>query len=247
MDSGLYAVLTGWVARSQALDLAANNLANVSTTGYKAEREFYRSFAASARRLGLTPLNRAVNDYGVLGGASIDLHAGSTEKTGNDLDVALEGSGFLVAKTSAGERYTRNGNLSISPTGLLVTSAGDPVLGEEGPIQIPNGKISISPDGTLSSDGAIVAKLRLADFVPGTQLTQEGHTYLAAPKGSEQPASSPGLRQGFLESSNLNPVEGAVNLVELQRQTGLLQRALSIFHNDFNRTAVQELPNVQNV
>jgi flagellar basal-body rod protein FlgF len=55
------------------------------------------------------------------------------------------------------------------------------------------------------------------------------------------------LRQGFLESSNLNPVEGAVNLVELQRQTGLLQRALSIFHNDFNRTAVQELPTVQNV
>jgi len=69
MDSGLYAVLTGWVARSQALDLAAINLANVSTTGFKAEREFYRSFAASARRLGLTPLNRAENDYGVLGGS----------------------------------------------------------------------------------------------------------------------------------------------------------------------------------
>ena len=168
-------------------------------------------------------------------------------KTGNDLDVALEGSGFLVAKTSAGERYTRNGNLSIGPTGLLVTSAGDPVLGEEGPIQIPAGKISISPDGTLSSEGAIVAKLRLADFAPGTQLTAEGHTYFAAPQGSEHPATSPGLSQGFLESSNLNPVEGAVSLIELQRQTGLLQRALSIFHNDFNRTAVQELPNVQNV
>ena len=245
MDSGLYAALTGWVARSQALDLAANNLANVSTTGYKTEREFYRSFAASAHRLGLTSLNRAVNDYGVLGGASIDLHAGSTEKTGNDLDVAFEGSGFLVAKTSAGERYTRNGNLSIGPTGLLVTSAGDPVLGEEGPIQIPTGKITISPDGTLSSEGAVVAKLRLADFATGTQLTEEGHTYFAAPKGSEQPASSPDLRQGFVESSNLNPVEGAVNLIELQRQAGLLQRALSIFHNDFNRTAVQELPNVQ--
>jgi flagellar basal-body rod protein FlgF/flagellar basal-body rod protein FlgG len=243
MDSGLYAVLTGWVARSQALDLAANNLANVSTTGFKAEREFYRSFETSAHRLGA--LNRAVNDYGVLGGASIDLHNGSTEKTGNDLDVALEGSGFLVAKTSAGERYTRDGNLSIGPTGLLVTSAGDPVLGEEGPIQIPNGKISISPDGTLSSDGAIVAKLRLVDFAPGAQLTEEGHTYFAAPNGSEQPASSSELRQGFIESSNLNPVEGAVNLIELQRQAGLLQRALAIFHNDFNRTAVQELPSVQ--
>jgi flagellar basal-body rod protein FlgF len=245
MDSGLYAVLTGWVARSQALDLAANNLANVSTTGFKAEREFYRAFTASAHQLGLTPLNRAVNDYGVLGGASIDLHNGSTEKTGNDLDVALGGSGFLVAKTSAGERYTRDGNLGIGPTGLLVTSAGDPVLGEEGPIQVPTGKISISPDGTMSSDGAVVAKLRLADFAPGTQLTEEGHTYFMAPKGSEQPASSPDLRQGFVESSNLNPVEGAVSLVELQRQAGLLQRALSIFHNDFNRTAVQELPNVQ--
>ncbi len=245
MDSGLYAALTGWVARSQALELAANNLANVSTTGYKAQREFYRSFAASVSRLGLTPLNRAVNDYGILGGATIDLQAGSTEKTGNDLDVALEGSGFLVVKTRAGERYTRNGNLQVSPTGILVTSAGDPVLGEEGQIQIPTGKISISPDGTLSSDGALVAKLRLVDFAPGTRLTAEGNTYFVAPNGSEHPAASPSLRQGFLESSNLNPVEGTISLIELQRQTGLLQRALSIFHNDFDRTAVQELPNVQ--
>jgi flagellar basal-body rod protein FlgF/flagellar basal-body rod protein FlgG len=226
------------------LDLAANNLANVSTTGYKAQREFYRSFTASVKRLGST-LNRAVNDYGVLGGSAIDLKPGSTEKTGNDLDVALEGSGFLVVKTRAGERYTRNGNLRVDSTGQLTTSAGDPVLGEEGPIQVPTGKVSIGPDGTLSSGGALVAKLRLVDFASGAQLTAEGNTYFAAPKASEHPAAAPGLRQGFLESSNLNPVEGTVSLIDLQRQTGLLQRALTIFHNDFDRTAVQELPNVQ--
>lgn len=244
MDSGYYAAFTGLVAKTEALDVAASNLANASTTGFKAQKEFYRSVMASLRGSRLGPLNRAVNNYGVLGGASIDLSAGTPERTGNDLDMALEGSGFFLVQTSSGVKYTRNGSFRIGASGRLETAAGDAVLGEQGPIELPSGPVSISPDGTLSQKGAVVARLKLVDFPPGTSLQAEGNSLYAAPAGSARPAPDPRVRQGMLEASNLNPVVGAVSLVALQRHTEMLQRALSIFNSDFNRTAAEELPRV---
>jgi len=244
MDSGYYAAFTGLLAKTEALELAANNLANVSTTGYKAQREFYRSFTASLSGRGLSPLNQAVNNYGVLGGSTVDLRTGTLERTGNDYDLALEGAGFFVIQTAGGVRYTRNGGFSIGARGRLVTATGDPVLSEQGPIEVPSGPVSISPDGTLSQKGAVIARLRLVDFAPGTALVAEGNSIYAAPPGSERPALERRVRQGMLEASNLNAVAGAVSLVALQRHTELLQRALSIFHTEFNRTAAEELPRV---
>jgi flagellar basal-body rod protein FlgF/flagellar basal-body rod protein FlgG len=118
------------------------------------------------------------------------------------------------------------------------------VLGEEGPIQISGGPVSVAGDGTVTAAGAPVGRIRLVEFAPGTALQQEGNTYLAAPSGAARGAVESSLRQGFLESSNLNPVAGAVGMVVLQRQAEALQRALSIFHTEFNRTAAEELPRV---
>jgi len=244
MDSGYYAAFAGLVAKTQALELVANNLANLNTNGYKGQREFYRSLAASLNSSGLSPLNRAVNDFGVLGGALVDLRTGTLERTGNDLDLALEGSGFFVAQTPGGTRYTRNGSFRLSAAGRLVTASGDPVLGEQGPISLPPGQVSISPDGTISVKGAVVGRLRVVDLTAGPELRPEGNTYFTAPAGSERPTVDPRVRQGALESSNLNPISEAVGLVALQRHAELLQRALAIFHTDFNRTAVEELPRV---
>jgi flagellar basal-body rod protein FlgF len=244
MDSGYYAACTGLLAKTDALELAANNLANLSTTGYKSQMEFYRSLTASLSGRRLSPLNQAVNNYGVLGGATVDLRKGEFEKTGNDLDLALEGSGFFVVQTPAGVRYTRNGSLHADASGRLVTSTGDPILGEEGPIDLPSGTISISPDGTISQRGALVARLKVVTFAPGTSLVPEGNSLYQAPPGSELPAGDPRVSQGTLESSNLNPVVGAVSLVALQRHAQLLEQALSIFRNTFNSAAAQDLPRV---
>jgi flagellar basal-body rod protein FlgF len=244
MDSGFYAAFTGLVARTEALELAASNLANSSTTGFKAQREFYRSLMASLQGSRLSSLNQAVNNYGVLGGASTDLRTGTLERTGNDLDLALEGSGFFVIQTAAGLKYTRNGAFRIGASDRLEAATGDAVLGEQGVIELPSGPVSISPDGTVSQKGAVVARLKLVDFTPGTSLQPEGNSLYAAPQGSERPANDPRVRQGMLEASNLNPVVGAVSLVALQRHTEMLQRALSIFHSDFNRLAAEELPRV---
>ena len=247
VDSGFYAAFTGLLAGTQALELAANNLANISTTGYKAQREFYNSLTASlgnANQRPLSSLNQAINNYGVLGGATVDVQAGTLERTGNDLDVAMEGSGFFVVKTKAGLRYTRNGNFRVDADGQVVTAWGDPVMGDQGPLEIPSGPVSIGPDGTISSQGGVVGRFQTVDFAPGATLVPEGNSTYKAAAGSATPATDPRIRQGMLEASNMNPITGTIGLIMIQRQTQLLQQALSIFHNEFNKSAAEDLPRV---
>src|SRR5689334_17293574 len=150
VDSGYYAACSGLRARIQNLDLVAHNLANIDTPGYRAQQPTFESLLAAADSANLTDLNRAINNFGVLGASRTDLAAGSMERTGNALDVAIEGKAFFAVQTARGVLYTRNGNFQISTAGQLVTKEGDPVLGEQGPLLIPAGEVSISADGTLS-------------------------------------------------------------------------------------------------
>jgi len=244
MDSGFYSAFTGLAARMQSLDLLANNLANVNTAGYKSEKEFYRAFSASVTNRAITPVNQAINDYGLMGGARVDLTAGSLQSTGNDTDLALDGAGFFVVATKGGMRYTRNGNFSLNTSRQLVDAQGNLVQGQGGPIQLPSGTVTVSTDGTISVDGAVVAQLKTVDFAPGTSLSPEGNTdLLAAPGAAPIPAAGL-VRQRMLESSNSDPITSAVALIDLQRNAEMMQRALTIFNTDFNQTAVQELPRV---
>jgi flagellar basal-body rod protein FlgF/flagellar basal-body rod protein FlgG len=244
MNSGFYSAFSGFAARMDALDLVANNLANANTVGFKSQHEFYRSFAAWLQPSLTTPINDAVNHYGVLGGARVDFSPSSLEPTGNDTDVALEGPGFFTIQTKNGLRYTRAGNFSLNTQRQLITAQGDLVQGDQGPIQIPDGKLAISPDGTLSVDGTLVAKLKIAEFAPNAQLTPQGNTYFIAPQGAAKPATDVNVRQGNLESSNSDPVRSTVALIELQRTAQLMEKALSIFHNEFNKVAATQIPQV---
>jgi flagellar basal-body rod protein FlgF/flagellar basal-body rod protein FlgG len=244
MDSGFYSAFTGLAARMQSLDLLANNLANVNTAGYKSEKEFYRAYTASLRNQGLSQVNQAINDYGLMGGARVDLTAGSLQTTGNDTDLALDGSGFFVVNTKAGLRYTRNGTFQLNSQRQLVDGEGNLVQGQNGPIQVPSGKLTISADGTVSVDGALLTQLKLVDFAPGTQLSPEGSSNFAVPANAQTVPVTGQVRQGMLEASNSDPVTGAVALISLQRNAEMMQRALSIFNTEFNQTAVQELPRV---
>lgn len=244
MDSGFYAACTGLMAKTQALDLAANNIANTGTVGYKSQTAFYQSLTASLNGRPLSALDQAVNDYGVLGGAAVNLSHGEFSKTGNDLDLALEGSGFFVVQTAGGDRYTRNGSFQVNAAGRLVTATGGLVMADNGPIDLPSGTISISSDGTISHQGAVVAHLKVVNFAKSTPLTPEGNSLYQAPVGSEQPAADPQIAQGTLEGANQSPMAGAMSLVTLQRTAQLLEQALTIFHSTFNSEAAQELPRV---
>jgi flagellar basal-body rod protein FlgF len=248
MDSGYYVAYAGLASRMQALDVAASNLANASTAGFKAQSPFYESLSAAQAGEVLSPLNQAVNRFGILGGSLVDLRSGSLDSTGNNLDLAMEGAGFFSVQTGAGIRYTRNGNFHLNAARQITTQDGNLVLAEQGtttvPITLPTGTASVSPDGTISVDGGLVATLHIVQFAPGTRIVPEGNSNFAAPAGSETASANSNVREGMLESSNINTVEGAVGLILLQRQADLLGRALSIFSSDFNRAAAQDLPRV---
>jgi len=244
MDSGFYAACAALMARSQALDVVANNLANTSTPGYRAEHNIFRSFLASASGRLVSNLNLAVNDYGILGGNQMDLTQGNLNHTGNDLDFAVQGPGFFLVQTPTGPFYTRNGNFQVSPQGQLITAEGDPVMGEEGIIQIVGGPVDVSPDGTISVNGAVAGKMKLVEFPAGTPLESSGRTYYSAPRNSAVAATKSSIAQGTLEDSNVNPVASAVELVSVQRYAEMMQRALKMFDSELNRIATDELPRV---
>jgi flagellar basal-body rod protein FlgF len=242
MDSGFYAACTALMSRMQALDSVANNLANANTTGYRAQVNNFRSVLSGVSNG--SPLNNTTNAYGVLGDTQLDFSQGAIERTGNSLDFALQGPGFFVVQTPAGTAYTRSGNFKLSPTGQLVTQEGDPVMSDQGPIQLPAGTVNVSPDGTISVDGAVAGNLKIVEFPKGTQIQSLGKTYYSAPPKTAVAARSTQIQQGMIESSNVNPIATAVELVSLQRTAEMMQRTLSIFHSEFNKTATQDLPHV---
>jgi flagellar basal-body rod protein FlgF/flagellar basal-body rod protein FlgG len=243
MESGYYAACAGLIARTDALEVAANNLANINSTGYKAQREYFKSLVQDQNANG-NPLNRAVNDFGVLGGARVDLAPGNIERTANDLDLAIEGKGFFEVRTSNGVRYTRDGNFKLSADGQLQTQSGDPVLSaEKQPIQVPSGKVAISNDGTISVDNNVIAKVSTVEIKGGT-LAPEGAANFALQGGTVVPDTTSAIRQGMLESSNLSAVAASVGLIAIQRHADMLFRTLNIFHTEFNKTAAEDLPRV---
>jgi len=244
MDSGFYAACAGLRAQSQALEVSAHNLANLNTAGFRGQQASFQTLLAIAHPTVPNVLNVATNNFGVLEGTHLDLGPGSLQATGNPLDVGIEGNGFFAIQTPQGTRYTRNGSFRVARSGELITAAGNPVLGDNGPFRVPAGAVSISPDGTLSVNSAIAGRIRLVEFTPETKLSSEGEALLRAPGGSELRARATSVRQGMLESSNVNAVGAVMTLIGVQREAEMMQRALSLFHTEFNRIAANDLPRV---
>jgi len=245
MDSGYYAACAGFAAQAQALELVANNLANLGTAGYRAQQATFRSLLAGGGLVAWNPVNAAVNDFGVLGASRTDLASGSLTATGNPLDLAVAGKGFFVVRSAQGVLYTRNGSFHRSPAGQLLTTQGDPVMSMQNrPITLPSGAVTVSADGTVSVAGAVIDQLRLAEFSPGTNLASEGNALYSAPAGTELAPAASSVRQGMLEESNVSPVGAVVELITIQRNAEMMQRALSLFDSQMNQTAAQDLPRV---
>jgi flagellar basal-body rod protein FlgF/flagellar basal-body rod protein FlgG len=249
MDSGYYAALTGLIARTQALDIAATNLANVSTPGYRAEQEYFRSVLLGPDALDSnqdSQLGRAVNNFGLLGGDRLNLGQGAIEQTGNPLDLAIEGEGFFMVETPNGPRYTRDGGFHRSQGGQLATAKGDLVLSSAGqPIPIPPGAVSVGQDGVLSVAGGAVATVGVYTFPKAVELTPEGTNRYRAPEGAAPVLSrNAAIHQGAIESANQNVIQGTLNLILVQREAEMMQKALTVFHTEFNKIASEDLPRV---
>lgn len=245
MSSGFYAAFSGWLARSEALDAAASNLANAGTQGFRAEREYFRSALMGPGALG-DQLDSTVNNFGVLGGNQLDLKQGALTTTGNSLDVAIEGQGFFAIKAENGIRYTRDGSFQRAHDGTLITAEGESVLDAKNkPIHIPTGNISIGSDGAISVGGAVAGNIGIFAFPSAASITPEGANRFAPVNGAKpRIAVSVTLHQGALEGSNQDVIQGTMQLILAQRQAEMMQKALVLFDNDLDKTACEQLPKV---
>jgi len=251
MDSGLYAAYTGLLSRTQALDTAANNLANAGTGGFRAEKGLFRGVLVDnlAGVDGDSQIGSSVNDFGVLGGSMLDFSQGHISETGNPLDLGLEGDGFFALETPRGVLYTRDGGFSRSSTGVLQDAEGDPVSDALGqPIVIPTGAVQVAPNGTVSvttdQGNTIVGQIGIFTFPDKKILKAEGTNRFKAPDGRVPVVGTATIRQGAVEGSNQDAIQGTMQLVLVQRQTEMMQRALSVFYTEFDKTAAEELGKV---
>jgi flagellar basal-body rod protein FlgF len=211
MDSGYYAACTGLMARAQALETIANNLTNVSTTGFRGSRNVFSSLLATTGSFPISVLNQDANDYGVLSSTQLDTTQGALVATNNNLDLGIEGPGYSQVKTATVTAYTRGGSFRVSPQGQLITSAGDYVMGaNNAPITVIGAPISISADGTISTNGAISGRLKVVEFAPTVNIQSTGANYYSAPDADAVVATKSQVQQGVIESSNVNPVSTIV-------------------------------------
>jgi len=234
------------------LDVISNNIANVNTNGFKADKSLFEEYLGSgAHEDNFKGTDRRVS-YVQDRGTFRDFSEGALEQTNNPLDVAISGDAFLTVQSGGGERYTRDGNLQLSPTGLLVTSKGDLVMGTGGPIvfQPTDHDITISADGTITvQEGtartdSIRGKLRLVSFADAQKLLKQGDNLYAAGEGGAptvDPRST--VRQGFVEKSNVSSVVEMSRMIEINRTYANVANMLSQ-EADLHKSAIEKLADV---
>jgi len=249
MQNALLVGLSRQMALSRELDIVANNIANIDTNGYKADNAAFSQFLSSGASDGEFNGNDRRISFVQDRASWIDLSAGAIERTGNPLDVAIDGNGYLVVQTTRGKRYTRNGALAINGSGQLVTSQGDPVLGTSGPItlQSTDHNVSISPSGIItvregaSNLDAPRGQLQIVGFDKPRQLQKDGGSTFTAPDGVNA-TPPPGTRvvQGAVEKSNVRAVIEMTRMIEITRSYTEIGAILQQ-QGDQRRNALQQL------
>ena len=221
MDRMLYIAADGASQIQKAQAVNANNLANVSTTGFKAHFEALRALPV----YGPGYASRVHSQTEISG---VDQSAGALMATGRSLDIAVNGTGWIAIQAPDGsEAYTRAGDLRVSATGILETGAGHPVLGDGGPISVPDaqeleigsdGTVTVLPTGQAPSTLAVVGRIKLVNIAPGD--LEKGDDGLLRPRNGATAEADANVRiaSGVLESSNVNTVEAMTTMIQLARQ-----------------------------
>ena len=236
MDTSLYVTLSHRVAVNRELEIVANNLANMNTTAFKAERMM---FDEALRKAGASDAVSFVIDRA----SYTDYQTGPLIRTQNQFDIAVDGEGWLSVQTPDGVQYTRDGRLFVAQTGELTALDGSPVLGEGGePIQIPLeqiGEVSIGRDGAISAGEIQIGRIAVFEFENEQDLIRQEAGRYEAP-GEAAPAEAPSIIQGAIEGSNVNPIHEVTRLIELSRAYESASRAASDM-NEQKKDAIKRL------
>ena len=201
------------------LDRVTNNLANTGTPGFKAEH----LQVLKALEEGDKPNENAT----ALNGFFVDFSQGIPQKTGNTLDLQLQGDGFFVVQTKDGQAFTRKGDFTVNKQNQIVTQSGDPVMGEGGPITLVNGKINISEDGAVFVDENQVGKLKIVDFTNRQALKNAGGgLYLDQGTAGVNKVDKPKILSGYIELSNVNVVKEMADMIDIHRSFEAYQKII---------------------
>lgn len=226
MDNTMYVALSRQMTLRRELDIVANNIANVDTTGFKVEGTMVKTDPSTGARMidGPASLKFVIDD-----GVTRDFGQGALRQTGGPLDLAIEGQGFFRVQTAAGERFTRDGRFTLSPEGKLTTQAGDAIQGESGDIVVDPalGGITISADGVVSQGTSKVGKIDVVAFDDLSGLSKTGDNLFRNTSNLQpQPSTAAQVRQGMLESSNVNSILQVTRLIEISRAYESMARTI---------------------
>jgi flagellar basal-body rod protein FlgF len=240
MDRLIYVAMTGAKQLMQAQTLVANNLANVGTNGFRAD---LARFAAQP----VEGPGYASRVNTVASGLGFDASQGALQETGNTLDVAIDGAGYIAVQAADGsEAYTRGGTLNVNALGLLETQRGEIVLGDNGPLAVPpyseitvahDGTIAIVPQGQSAETLAQVGRIKLVNPDPATLEKRPDGLIRMADGAVADADASVGLASGFIESSNVNVATALVDMIEYARQFEIAVRMMRVADDNESRAA----------
>ena len=239
MSTGIWAAASGMVGQQAALDVAADNIANANTPGFRADRSLFRQTLVAANNR--APATQALR-YSVARTVEPDQRQGQMSQTGRGLDVALrDPNALFVVSTPNGERYTRAGNFQVRADGKLVTAAGDLVLGpKHKPISVPTtaGDVRIAPTGEIEVNGESTgAKVMTVTFPRPGGLEKEGSVLLKSRDAGRPVERDPDLMTGTLELSNASALDGMTSLVTASREFEMMSKVVEAFSDIERRSA----------
>jgi flagellar basal-body rod protein FlgF len=237
MDQGIYTAAAGAMAMEERLSIIANNLANVNTAGFKKDAISYQDFqkVLDTSMLYSGQFKEKPVDV-VLGKQYVDGTQGGFQETGNPLDVAIVGEGFFAVSTPSGIRYTRAGNFTISDDGTLVTQQGYQVQGQGGEIAVGNGRVTIDEGGAIMVNGVQADKLQVVS-IKNEGLQRQGNSLYTTKAGfSPEDVTSPEVRQGVIEMSNVEAVTEMVGLITTQRAYEAFQKVMKTVTDTYSQS-----------
>jgi len=215
MLNGLFSNFSGKFVNSRRLEIISNNIANVSTPGFKVSRPVFNAFTGEDESGNEMLQNTFVSMYD----SYLNFAAAPLLETGSNLDFAIEGEGFFVVSTKDGPMYTRNGKFTINKDKQLVTADGDPVLGKSGEITIDGKEINVENDGSIYVDNTFVDAIKIVDFEDKKYIRNYGkNLFINTKEGSSEiiPENST-IRQGYYEASNVDIMREMIEMIHTVR------------------------------
>ena len=238
MDRGIYPIVAAAIGQERHLDLLTSNLANIQTTGYKREKALFKTLLAKSIGGTAGPKTDTDKLFPQMVRTFTDWKEGVLRPTGNPLDMALNGEGFFVVQTPHGEEYTRSGNFILNENRDLVTRDGAQVMGRNGPMKIPVGKMTVNDKGEVLVNDAVVGVVKVVKFANPASAVRVGERF--ATSGEVLPAPATKVVGESLEGSNVNPVEEFARLIEITRHYESIQKVVQAMDEE-ERQAASEI------